>query len=304
MKRKIYNIIIFTIVFFLAAYITLLLETIEITQENLEEPIRVRSLYPFELGKKKLCYIHNLPLIQDNVAILYGLVVADPSDKYFPVANMFVTGGCVLTEEGNKDTLYCPICRQQALAYQQLGFLPFSEINNQNHYKNLVDDNKRKNNIESIESRDIGKYKVIIKYKLFDSSKYKLKFYDKEQKTLIKVNNKKYYGTDGSIPNTEISSISFFKLDQEYKFPLAQYNLLFNPHLGNKFYSSIFFIKENPLSIEIGLSGGDGAGSYEVSWIIFKNNKVIKRKVSDILVLNEIKRPEITFSDLEKMDKK
>ncbi len=304
MKRKIYNIMIFTVVFFLATYITLLLETVEITQENLEEPIRVRSLYPFELGKGKFCYIHNSPLIHDNVPILYGLFVADPFDKYFPVANMFVTGGCVLTEEGNKDTLYCPICRQQALAYQQFGVLPFSEINTQNHYKNLVDNNKRKNNMESIEIRDVGRYKVIIKYKKFDKTKYKLKFYDKKQKTLIKVNNKEYYGTDGSIPNTEIASISFFELDQEYSFPLAQYNLLFNPHLGNEFYSSIFSIKENPLSVEIELGGGDGAGSYEVNWIIFKNNKVIKRKVSDILVLNEEKRPEITFSDLEKIDKK
>jgi hypothetical protein len=52
------------------------------------------------------------------------------------------------------------------------------------------------------------------------------------------------------------------------------------------------------------LAGGDGAGGYKVKWFISKKDKTVKRQVSDILVLNERKKPEITFSRLKRIYKK
>ncbi len=141
---------------------------------------------------------------------------------------------------------------------------------------------------ELIESREVGKYKIVIKYGSFDKTKHKLGFHKKNPTALIKVDNQKCYGTDGTMPRTGITSISLFELRKEYSFPKNQYNSLFEPHLGKQYYPQNFSIKEHPSTIEIHLNGGDGHGSYEVKWFIFKKSKLIKRHLFDIHRLEKL----------------
>lgn len=155
--------------------------------------------------------------------------------------------------------------------------------------------------LELNEIREDGKYKVIIKYKRFDKNNHKLQF---KRQALIKVDNEKCYGTDGTMPRVEISSISLFELDKEYKFPISQYVSLFNPLLGERFYARNFSVKEKGSHIEIMLNGGDGAGSYEVKWSVSKKSKTVKRQVSDVFTSEKKQKPNTTFSKLEYVHKK
>lgn len=154
--------------------------------------------------------------------------------------------------------------------------------------------------VEQAETRKVGQYTIIIKYKNFDKSNHRLKFSDR---IVTKIDNKKYYGTDGTVPFREISSIKLLEQEKEYIFPPNQYKSLFEPHLGKEYYSSAFSVKESSLYLEIALSGGDAAGSYDVKWLVFKKDKTIKREISDIGVLNKIRKPEITISKLQEMNK-
>lgn len=161
----------------------------------------------------------------------------------------------------------------------------------------------QKKEVELAESREVGKYKVVIKYKNFDKTKRKLKFHKRYKTSLIKVDNQEYYGTDGTLPTREISSIALFEKSKRFGFPSVQYNLLFEPHIGKNYVEDAFSVKEHSSYLEINLSGGDGAGGYEVIWLVFKKSKVIKRKLSDHLVLDGPKKPSITFSKLRSISK-
>ena len=98
---------------------------------------------------------------------------------------------------------------------------------------------------------------------VFDKKKNKLKYgNDRAACTIFKINDKKYSGSDGSLPAAQIDFIHLKIRNKDFKFPEEMHRTLFNFH--NKSLKMV----ENKGSLEISGKGGDGAGSYDVKWLI------------------------------------
>jgi hypothetical protein len=107
-------------------------------------------------------------------------------------------------------------------------------------------------------------------YTYYDSAKY-----------LAKIDGKNFYGTDGGPPQTEISAV-YFVVNKDTIFPPRKfYDDLYQPNmfLSNS-KTEIQFVygykSRNKKFIYIGMLNSDGAGSYEVIWVI-ENKKIIYR---------------------------
>lgn len=108
--------------------------------------------------------------------------------------------------------------------------------------------------------------KIIVTQQNFDSSKHRFT-YHKNYKDQIKfIDNKKYWGTDGGLPNTEYKSIDVFIGKTKVTLPKSA---LTNLYEINLYSSQVNHDKENDI-IYIQCMNSDGAGGYEVIWKIEK----------------------------------
>jgi hypothetical protein len=76
-------------------------------------------------------------------------------------------------------------------------------------------------------------------------------------------------GTDGNVPNVEISRMSFRLNGSEIAIPKSLYSDCFEPNL-ERGYVEISF-RDNFNSIVVSMSGSDGAGGYQVRWRLRAN---------------------------------
>ncbi len=124
--------------------------------------------------------------------------------------------------------------------------------------------------------------KVAVTTEAFDASKYKLEY---DEKYLVKINKKTYYGGYPNVPKTKLSSVSFIIGKDTVAIPAAAYGDLYNLNLtyrdkGGKERSlnSVYFSKDKR-TIYLYLYSKDTTyanASYEVTFVI-QDKKYLRR---------------------------
>jgi hypothetical protein len=154
-----------------------------------------------------------------------------------------------------------------------------------------MDESIGKGKLKSIPPTNYGKnfisfsgnnIRVAITGGIFDESKHKLTYYNKEH--LVKIDNKAYYGNYGEVPETVIQSVVVVMDKDTIPIPAAAYFDLYNPEFtyadatGNiKSYDGVYFSADKT-TIYIYMLNRDKKGSYEVTWVI-REKKYLRRVV-------------------------
>ncbi|MEO8961320.1 MAG: hypothetical protein ABI325_05525 [Ginsengibacter sp.] len=120
--------------------------------------------------------------------------------------------------------------------------------------------------------------KAKIKIAVFDPAKHKLSFDDKY---LVRIDRKPYYGDYGNTPKTGISEVSLIIDNDTVFIPPAAYSDLFNVHFTysdqdvERTRDAVYKSKDGH-KIYLYFFSKDDRGSYEVTWII-QDKKYLRR---------------------------
>lgn len=124
--------------------------------------------------------------------------------------------------------------------------------------------------------KDSHTAQIIFQTKPFDETKHKV-FIDKKNQTFV--DKREAFGTDGTIPHSEIASIKLYFDGKETNVPLKLYSDCFQPNFS-----------DNSIKIEFGgdyksvifeMHGSDAAASYSVTWKFRKNGRHSKNARQD-----------------------
>ncbi len=112
----------------------------------------------------------------------------------------------------------------------------------------------------------------------FDPSKHKLDF---DEKTLIKIDRKTYYGNYGKVPQTYISKIVLTINNDTVSIPLQAWSDLYNVNFmyndkGTRRSLNGIYSSKDGHRVYLYLFNKDNTGSYEVTWII-QDKKYLRR---------------------------
>jgi len=138
--------------------------------------------------------------------------------------------------------------------------------------------NKHENNSMSFEGSNI---KVLITTGRFEPSQHKLV---KDEEHLVKIDNKPYYGNYGEIPNNHIHSLSILIDKDTIIVPPAAYSDLCNVSFtyrdkaGTERSNNGIYLSKDNRKVYIYLLNKDGAGGYEVTWVI-QDKKFLRRVI-------------------------
>jgi hypothetical protein len=122
---------------------------------------------------------------------------------------------------------------------------------------------------------------VSIRSKPFEPAKHKLGYF--ENKYLVKINNKAYFGDYGKVPKTAIANITVIIDRDTVAIPEAAYSDLYNPvfsfsERGVQKSRSKVFLSADGRKIYIYMLKPEEGGSYEVTWVI-QDKKYLRRVV-------------------------
>jgi len=106
---------------------------------------------------------------------------------------------------------------------------------------------------------------ISIESKNFESNTAKLTF-SKDKSFLDKINGRQFWGTDGGIPKTAFKTITVVIGTKAIELPKNAFEDLFEPSLFN---TKINY-DQSSSTLYISSTNSDGAGSYELVWIIEK----------------------------------
>ena len=123
-----------------------------------------------------------------------------------------------------------------------------------------------------------GGVKASVKISRFDKTGHKL---DYDEKYLIRIDRKTYYGNFGSLPLTHISEVSLIIDGDTVAIPKIAYFDLYNLNLtyndkGVQRTTNALYKSKDGRRIYLYLFSKDNAGSYEVTWI-FQDKKYLRR---------------------------
>lgn len=124
--------------------------------------------------------------------------------------------------------------------------------------------------------------KVIVTAGTFDKTKHKLTYYD--EKHLVKVNNKPFYGSYGKVPLTTIESVIVIVNNDTVPIPAAAVADLYNPSYSYTDASGVarshnrVYLSPDNRKIYIYMLNREASGSYEVTWVI-QDKKYVRRVV-------------------------
>ena len=116
----------------------------------------------------------------------------------------------------------------------------------------------------------------------FDATKHKVTWYD--DKYAVKLDNKAFWGTDNTIPKHTITSVAAIIESDTVFLPAAAFADLYEPKLfytddkGNKKTFCNVYKSPDKRKYYIYMVNGDGAGRYEVTWVI-QDKKYLRRVV-------------------------
>ncbi len=104
----------------------------------------------------------------------------------------------------------------------------------------------------------------------FDPAKHKLNY---EDKYLVRIDRRPYYGDYGKVPKTEISKVMLIIRGDTVNIPPAAYSDLFNLHFtyldkGVERTTDAVYISKVGQRVYLYLYSRNRTGSYEVTWII------------------------------------
>ena len=125
--------------------------------------------------------------------------------------------------------------------------------------------------------------KVEIKGSPFFPTQHKMDYADESNKYLVKIDKKAYYGNYGSMPKTQIASITVVIDKDTVAIPPAAYFDLYNPNFtfiegdNQKSYNGVY-LSPDKRSLYIYMLSRDNNGSYEVTWVI-QDKKYLRRVV-------------------------
>ena len=123
--------------------------------------------------------------------------------------------------------------------------------------------------------------KAKIKTSSFDPSKHKLS-YDFDDKFLIRIDKKTYYGGYGKVPKTYISNLTMTIAGDTVFIPPTAYadlynlNLTYNDNNGARRTTNAIYKSKDGRKIYWYLFCKDNTGNYEVTWII-QDKKYLRR---------------------------
>jgi hypothetical protein len=103
---------------------------------------------------------------------------------------------------------------------------------------------------------------VILTQRAFDKSRHKYKYAKETANQIESIDNKRYWGTDGEMPQTEYKSIKLRIGQHTLELPETAFDDLYEPNLHE---TQVNFDNENNI-IYIQSMNSDGAGSYQVIW--------------------------------------
>lgn len=135
------------------------------------------------------------------------------------------------------------------------------------------------NDYISFEGNDI---KVIIRSGQFEPEKHKLSYYD--EKYLVKIDNKPYYGNYSQVPSTTIAGITVLVGKDTVAIPAAAYADLYSPSFAYRDGSGTIrthnrvSLSPDGRNIYIYMLNDEVKGKYEVTWII-QDKKYLQRVV-------------------------
>lgn len=121
-----------------------------------------------------------------------------------------------------------------------------------------------KNNANMVVLSD-GKITVTITKGKFEPKKHKLEFYDQD-KWLTKIDGRKFWGTDGGIPEWEYKSVEILNNGKKIIIPAEDLKAIYQPSLNN---TVVNYDQKNE-TLYIHSANSDGAGAYDVLWVIKK----------------------------------
>lgn len=133
--------------------------------------------------------------------------------------------------------------------------------------------------LEKVPFTSVGKDSIVfegsgikaeVKTAPFDPAKHKLNYDDKY---LVRIDHKPYYGDYGKVPKTEISSVTMIIRGDTVVIPPAAYNDLFNLNFtyqdkGVERSTDAVYISKVGQRVYLYLYSRNRTGSYEVTWII------------------------------------
>jgi len=123
---------------------------------------------------------------------------------------------------------------------------------------------------------------VMVKAGTFDKLKHKLTYY--EEKHLVRIDNKPYYGSFGKVPFTTIESLTVIIDKDTVAIPPVALIDLYNPSYAftdnagvAKSFNKVF-LSPDKRKIYIYMLNREASGSYEVTWVI-QDKKYLRRVV-------------------------
>lgn len=125
--------------------------------------------------------------------------------------------------------------------------------------------------------------KATIKTAPFDPSKHKLS-YDFDDKYLVRIDKKTYYGDYGNVPKTYISSVTMTIGNDTVLIPPAAYGDLYNLNFtytdkgGVRRTTNAIYQSGDDNRYYVYLFCKNNSGSYEVTWII-QDKKYLRRVI-------------------------
>ncbi len=123
--------------------------------------------------------------------------------------------------------------------------------------------------------------KVEITSAPFNPAQHKLSYYD--EKYLVKIDNKPFFGDYGKLPKTNVSNVTVIVDKDTIQVPAAACTDLCNPvfsfmEKGVQKSQSKVFVSGDGRKIYVYMLKPENGGSYEVTWII-QDKKYLKRVV-------------------------
>jgi hypothetical protein len=107
-----------------------------------------------------------------------------------------------------------------------------------------------------------------IQTKLFLSSEHRVSR-DAQYQTIV--DGRLAWGTDGNVPNIEIVSMTLIIDGRELFIPKKLFKDCYEPNLDNRFLKMRFGPQFK--TVIVAMSGSDGAGGYEVVWLLARNGR-------------------------------
>jgi hypothetical protein len=145
---------------------------------------------------------------------------------------------------------------------ERSGYVYFDRVKNIDEFKKINAVNYNKDST-IFKSDDVY---VKITTKQFKKTNHTLSYNKKYKSVLEKIDNVKFFGTDGNVPKIEYFNFEIIINSQKIQLPKESYSNLYEPNIE---YTSINY-DEHTERLFIQSLNSDGAGGYAVVWMFVK----------------------------------